>query len=63
MTEIEIEEPNGYLIDADGKVVKRFGNWSVRTYQLPDVVEDVEYVDTPSSHERPVDDKYRTETS
>ena len=60
MTDIEISEPHGYLLDSDGKVVQRFANWSVGYHAVPDVVESVEYVDGPADHDRSVHEDYRT---
>ena len=54
-----IEQPHGYLLDEDGKIYQRFGNWSVGETELPDVVESVEYVDGPSDHEKEVHDDYK----
>ena len=59
MKEIEIEQPHGYLLDADGKVFKRFGNWDTEQRQsVPDIVESVEYVNGPAEHDKKVDSEY-----
>jgi len=55
---IEISKPNGYLLDSDGNVVVRFGNWEVGEHTVPDTVESVEYVDGPNTHNKPVADQY-----
>ena len=58
---ITIEQPHGYLKDADGKVVLRFANWSIGEHSVPDTVDSVEYVDSPSAHTEPVHDDYKTQ--
>jgi len=58
--ELSIDEPHGYLKDADGNVVMRFGNWNVGTHSVPDAVESVEYVDGPNAHTEPFHDDYKT---
>ena len=58
MTDINIEEPHGYLLDEDGKVVMKFANWSIGSHVAPDSVESVEYVDGPASHDRDVHPDY-----
>ena len=64
MTKIKIEQPHGYLLDKDGKVILRFGNWDVgfrdiSDRNIADYVDDVEYVNGPSDHERDVADDYQ----
>jgi hypothetical protein len=49
-----IESPHGYLLDADEKVVLRFGNWEPGDYSVPAAVEAVEYVSGPGNHSRSV---------
>jgi len=56
-----IDQPHGYLLDTDDKVVFRFGNWTTGDHDVSDVVETVEYVDGPSAHDRDVHDDYRGE--
>ena len=56
---MQIDQPHGYLLDEDGRVVLRFGNWAVGELQVPDNVENVEYVDGPNSHSREVHDDYK----
>ena len=56
-----IEEPHGYLLDADGRVVCRFGNWDVGDHEVPDAVESVEYVDGANSHTKAVHEEYQPE--
>ena len=56
---IEIEQPHGYLLDGDGRVVDRFGNWTIGTHVVPDAVESVEYVGGASAHDREVHDDYQ----
>ena len=60
MIEIEIEQPNGYLKDSDGKVAVRFGDWSVGTHKVADHIDPskTEYVDGPKSHDTPVHEDY-----
>lgn len=62
MKEISIEHPNGYLLDNEGRVVARFGEWPVGLHIVPDHVVDVEYVDGPDSHDRPIAEEYRSST-
>lgn len=59
MTEIEIQEPHGYLRDANGRVVTRFANWRLGTHNVPDSVESVEYVNGSNAHNESVADAYR----
>jgi hypothetical protein len=55
-----IDKPHGYLRDADGLVVLRFGNWKTDiNHQVPDVVESVDYVDDPTAHTEQVADEYK----
>jgi hypothetical protein len=56
-----IEQPHGYLRDADGLVVLRFGNWETGQHNVADVVESVDYVKGPNSHTEPVAEKYKTD--
>jgi len=56
---MKIEQPHGYLKDADGEVVVRFGSWKTGEHAVPDAVESVEYVDGPDSHTEPVADEYK----
>lgn len=58
MKELDIKNPNGYLMDANGNVCIKFGNWEIGTHMVPDFVESVEYVDGPSSHNVDVDQDY-----
>jgi len=51
---IEIEQPHGYLLDSDGNVVTRFGNWRLGEYDVADSIRSVEYVDGPAAHSRAV---------
>ena len=55
---IMIEQPHGYLLDGDGRVVLRFANWSIGEHNVPDSVESVEYVEGPSAHDRDVHEDY-----
>ena len=57
---IEIEEPHGYLIDADGNVIQRFGNWSVGEREVHPETKTVEYVNGPADHERDVHEDYKS---
>lgn len=59
MREIQIEAPNGYLLDSSGDVVTRFGQWRIGQHQVRDAVDSVEYVDGPTAHTKPVAEKYR----
>ena len=61
MKNIEIEKPHGYLKDSEGKIVVRFGNWNVGSHQVPDVVNSVEYVDGPNSHDKQIHEDYQTD--
>jgi len=54
-----IEQPHGYLLDTDGRVVLRFGNWKTENHEVPDAVESVEYVDGPNAHSKDVHDDYK----
>lgn len=57
---MKIEQPHGYLLDSDGNVIKRFGNWSTeKDHQIPPEAADVEYVDGPTAHTRPVAEEYQ----
>jgi hypothetical protein len=53
-----IEQPHGYLLDADGHVVRRFGNWETGEHNVPNAVTSVEYVDGPTDHTREVHGDY-----
>lgn len=59
MTEITIEEPHGYMRDADGNVVVRFANYDAGTHQVPDAVDSVDYVDGPTAHTEDIDAQYK----
>ena len=61
MKDMNIDQPNGYLLDADDRVVMRFANWSSGDHHVPDAVDSVEYVDGPSDHDRGVHDIYKTD--
>ena len=61
MREIEIEEPNGYFIDADGRICGRFGQYRIGIHQVPDHVADIEYVDGPTAHDEEVHEDYLAE--
>jgi hypothetical protein len=56
-----IEQPHGYLLDADGNVVDRFGNWETGEHDVPDSVEAVEYVSGAAAHSKPIAEKDQTE--
>ena len=56
---IKIKEPHGYLLDKDGKVISRFGNWRIGEHSVPNAVESVEYVNGPSGHDKQVHEDYR----
>jgi len=58
---VEIEQPHGYLRDADGRVVNRFGDWTIGEHRVLEVVDSVEYIDGPNAHEEPKADQYRSE--
>ena len=58
MSQIEIEQPHGYLLDENGRVVLRFGNWKTGEHNVPDVVDSVEYVGGPNDHDREIHDDY-----
>jgi len=60
---MKIKQPHGYLLDADGRVVLRFANWSPGEHTAPDAADSVEYVDGPAAHDREVHDEYRDDTS
>jgi len=62
MTEINIEQPNGYLLDVDGRVVLRFANWQTGTHQVSNHVNGVEYVAGPSDHSKEVHADYSVVT-
>ena len=49
---MHIEQPHGYLLDEEGRVVSRFGGWRVGEHDVPEAVEDVEYVDGPAVHDK-----------
>jgi hypothetical protein len=53
-----IDQPHGYLRDANGDVVIRFAEWSVGEHDVPDTVDSVEYVGGPTSHTEGVADEY-----
>lgn len=55
---MKIEQPHGVLIDVDGKVVKRFGGWSLGDHDVPDAVESVEYIDGPVAHTKSIHWQY-----
>jgi len=57
---IDIDQQHGILLDSEGRVVKRFGNWHIGTHEVPDIVESVAYVDGPAAHERSVHWIYRS---
>ena len=59
---IEIENPHGYFLDSDEKVVMRFANYRIGEHEVPDVVEYVEYVDSPTSHEKSIHEDYKTDS-
>ena len=63
MKEIEIEQRHGYLLDGDGNVIDKFGNWRVGEHRVPDAVESIEYVDGPADHEREIHGDYRSDNS
>jgi len=50
MKTIQIDEPHGYGIDADGRVCFKFGNAILGEKEVPDAVEEVRYVDGPAAH-------------
>ena len=56
-----INQPHGYLLDSDGRVVLRFANWSTGDHQVPEVVKTVDYVDGPNAHEKDMHDYYKTD--
>jgi len=56
---VDIEEPNGYMEDSDGKVCFKFGNWAVGSHTVPDYVSEVHYVDGPADHDVDIHDDYR----
>ena len=58
---MNIEQPHGYLLDSDGRVVLRFAEWMIGDHNVPDVVETVEYVDGPSSHDKEVHADYKND--
>ena len=60
---MKIEQPHGYLLDGDDRVVLRFGNWDIGEHSVPDDVESVEYVDGPADHDREVHEDYRNDPS
>ena len=55
---VDIQQPHGYLLDSEGRVVIRFGNWSLGERDVPDPVESIEYVDGPAAHTLQVDWRY-----
>jgi hypothetical protein len=55
---MNIEQPHGVMLDADGNVVQRFGGWRLGEYPVPSPVETIEYVDGPVAHKREVYWKY-----
>jgi hypothetical protein len=56
-----IEQPHGYLLDADGRVVLRFAGWSTGDHDVPEAVTSVEYVSDPGAHDREVHTEYKTQ--
>jgi len=56
---MQIEQPHGYLLDAEGRVVDKFGNWKTGDHDVPDSVVNVEYVDGPAAHEKAINDVYQ----
>lgn len=58
---MKLDQPNGYFVDGEGRVVLRFSGWSLRQdHTTPDAVESVEYVDNPADLTREVDWRYST---
>lgn len=58
---IKIDEPHGYLLDSDGRVVDRFGGWKVGVHEVTDAVKTVEYVDGPAAHSKEIHPDYRSD--
>ena len=61
--EIKIEQPHGYLLDADGKVIDRFGNWETGYAEVHPATDSIEYVEGPSSHDEPIHEDYKSDLS
>jgi len=61
MQTIQIEQQHGVLLDANGLVVSKFGNWTLGEHRVSDAVSSVEYVDGPAAHTRDVADKYQSD--
>ena len=59
MTTKHIGQPHGHLLDADGNVIQRFGNWETGERVVHPATESVEYVDGPAAHDKPVHEDYR----
>lgn len=59
MIDIKIEAPHGYLLDDKDRVVLRFANWQIGYHKVPDVVDNIDYVDGPADHERAVHEDYK----
>ena len=57
--QVEIEQPHGYLMDGDEKVIQRFGNWETGKRKVHPATESVEYVAGPAVHDKPVHEDYR----
>ena len=55
----DIQQPHGYLLDEDGKVIQRFGNWETGPRKVHAATVKIEYVDGPNVHEKTVNEKYK----
>jgi len=56
-----IEQPHGYLLDDDGRVVIRFANWQVGDHAVPEHIVDVDYVGGSNAHTKNVHSDYKTQ--
>jgi len=60
--EIQIEEPNGLMQDAFGRICLQFGEWYTdREHTAPDYVDSVVYVSGAWAHRQPRHEKYRND--
>ena len=56
--EMKIEQPHGYMLDSEGRVVARFSGFNLGIRKVSDSVTEIEYVDDPSNFDRETHPKY-----
>ena len=64
MSKINIKEPHGYLLDDNGRVIDRFGNWEtgerdLSEHKYSENIESVDYVKTAGDHDMEIHDDYK----